>query len=254
MELNQKLFHHFAPKATGVRVEHLCIGLGYTAVVNSQGGVGLAGTMFNDTAKCTKVRGYVDFEGGAALDLLEHIKSSDPIHRAMALALINSLNHADALALDEDRQNRVLFSKLALGKGRKVAMVGYFRPIVVWLKELGANLEVFDLGRGLGDRDDFYFKLGNWAEALIMTSTSILNETTEEVLARAGKGLKTVLLGPSTPLVREPFTHLPVHMLAGMAVLDKDKVLKAVRHGTGTPVIQQYARKVYLTCSLEQSS
>ncbi|MCF8104449.1 MAG: DUF364 domain-containing protein [Desulfohalobiaceae bacterium] len=246
MELNQKLFHHFAPKADGIRVEHLCIGLGYTAVVNSQGGVGLAGTMFKDTAQCTKVRGYVDFEGGPALTLLEHIKSSDSIHRAMALALINSLNHADALALDEDRQNRALFGKLALGKGTRVAMVGYFRPIAVWLKELGAQLEVFDLGRGLGDREEFYGKLRGWAEALIMTSTSILNETTEEVLARAGRGLKTVLLGPSTPLAREPFAHLPVHMLAGMAVLDGDRVVKAVRHGTGTPVIQKYARKVYL--------
>lgn len=246
MELNQTLFHHFANKAAGVRVEHLCIGLGYTAVVNSLGGVGLASTMFRDTAQCTKVRGYVDFEGGPALSLLERITDSDPVQRSMALALINSLNYEETLTLPEDRQNRELFDKLSLQKGRRVAMVGYFRPMAVWLKELGVELEVFDLGRGLGSKDDFYQRLRNWAEVLIMSSTSILNQTTEEVLARSSTGVKTVLLGPSTPLAREPFAHLPVHMLAGMAVLDKVKVLKAVRHGKGTPVIQQYARKVFL--------
>ncbi len=80
-----------------------------------------------------------------------------------------------------------------------------------------------------------------------MTSTSILNSTTEEILENAKNTIKTVMLGPSTPMVAEPFEHLPVHILAGTIPLDREKLLKAIRHGAGTPVIQKSARKAYLS-------
>jgi uncharacterized protein (DUF4213/DUF364 family) len=88
--------------------------------------------------------------------------------------------------------------------------------------------------------------LNDWAEILFLTSTSILNNTCEDILARAGQQLQTVMLGPSTPMVAAAFEHLPVHLLAGTVPLDKDQVLKAVRHGQGTPVIQRFSRKVCL--------
>ena len=82
---------------------------------------------------------------------------------------------------------------------------------------------------------------------LILTSTSILNNTTEEILQNAHQKVKTVMLGPSTPMVAEAFQHLPVHMLAGTIPVDKEKVLKAIRHGMGTPVLQKFSRKSYLS-------
>jgi uncharacterized protein (DUF4213/DUF364 family) len=54
------------------------------------------------------------------------------------------------------------------------------------------------------------------------------------------------MLGPSTPMVAEAFRHLPVHMLAGTVPIDKQNVLKAVRHGMGTPVLQKFSRKSFL--------
>ena len=79
-----------------------------------------------------------------------------------------------------------------------------------------------------------------------MTSTSILNSSTEEILAHAGENLQSIMLGPSTPLVANAFEHLPVHMLAGTVPLDKEMTLKAIRHGMGTPVLHKYSRKVFL--------
>lgn len=49
----------------------------------------------------------------------------------------------------------------------------------------------------------------------MLTSTSILNNTTEEILSRLAPGVKVVMLGPSTPMVAAAFSHLPVHILAG---------------------------------------
>jgi uncharacterized protein (DUF4213/DUF364 family) len=74
-----------------------------------------------------------------------------------------------------------------------------------------------------------------------------LNNTTEEILGRVGKDVQTVMLGPSTPMVAEAFEHLPVQMLAGTVPIDQAKILKAIRHGMGTPVLQKFSRKSYLT-------
>jgi hypothetical protein len=81
---------------------------------------------------------------------------------------------------------------------------------------------------------------------LLLTSTSVLNNSTEEILDRAGENLKSIMLGPSTPMVADAFKHLPVHMLAGTVPLDKEKTLKTIRHGMGTPVLHKFSRKVFL--------
>jgi hypothetical protein len=48
-------------------------------------------------------------------------------------------------------------------------------------------------------------------------------------------------------MVAAAFQHLPVHMLAGTVPIDKENVLKAIRHGMGTPVLQKFSRKSYLS-------
>jgi hypothetical protein len=97
--------------------------------------------------------------------------------------------------------------------------------------------------------EDFYKKLKNWADVLFLTSTSILNNSTEEILAKVHAKVKTIMLGPSTPMVAEAFDHLPVHMLAGTVPLDRENVIKAVRHGMGTPVLHRFSRKSFLSLS-----
>jgi uncharacterized protein (DUF4213/DUF364 family) len=167
----------------------------------------------------------------------------------MALALINALNYENALRLPEDKDNKVMFEKFEIGRRPKIAMVGFFGPLVRNFKEKKVPLEILDESRGVGHKKDFYHKLGNWAEVLLLTSTSILNQSTEDILNHVDETVMTVMLGPSTPLVAEAFDHLPVHMLAGTVPIDKENILKAVRHGMGTPVLHKFSRKVFLGLS-----
>ena len=189
---------------------------------------------------------HIDYEGKSADQLLEKIKSDNTVERSMALALINALNYNDALNLPEDDDNKIMFDKFKIGLDRKIAMVGFFGPLVRHFEKLGASLEVLDISRGLGQKDKFYDKLKNWAQVLLLTSTSVLNNSTEEILANVAETVKTVMLGPSTPMVAAAFEHLPVHMLAGTVPVDKEMTLKAIRHGMGTPVLHKYSRKVFL--------
>ena len=246
MELNTRLYDIFLDQAQNVTVEILSIGLGYTAVTTSDGGIGLSYTYFGDKKSCMVLNKHVDYEGKPADQLLEKINSDNTVERSMALALINALNYTEALNLPEDDDNKIMFDKFKIGKDRKVAMVGFFGPLVRNFEKMGVSLEILDLSRGLGQKKEFYNKLKNWAQVLMLTSTSVLNNSTEEILAHAAEKVKTVMLGPSTPMVTDAFKHLSVHMLAGTVPVDKEMTLKAIRHGMGTPVLHRYSRKVFL--------
>ncbi|NNL77139.1 MAG: DUF364 domain-containing protein [Desulfobacterales bacterium] len=246
MLLNQRLYDLFADKANGVKIEILSLGLGYTAVTQSDSGIGLSYTQFGDKKSCMALNQLIDYEANPAIMLLEKIKSENTVERSMALALINALNYEKALLLPEDPDNKIMFDTFEIGTESKVAMVGFFGPLVRYFKEKNVSLEILDESRNLGIKKEFYGKLENWADVLLLTSTSILNNSTEEILANAGQNLKTVMLGPSTPMVKEAFEHLPVHMLAGTVPINKEKILKAVRHGMGTPVLHKFSRKSFL--------
>lgn len=245
MQLIQKLHDCFLEKAQGTRVVCLSIGLSYTAVITDDGGMGVAYTDAGDRHCSPMNRDYRDYEGEPAVELLARIKDPVPLHRSMGLALINALNYHEAAALPEDSSDRIWMDAFGIGRETRVAMVGFFRPLMKLFKDRGALVEVLDDHQGIGERGSFYGKLDGWAEVLLLTSTSILNNSTEEVLSRLTPGVKVVMLGPSTPMIVEAFGHLPVHILAGTVPVDKEGILKAVRHGAGTPVIHRFSRKVY---------
>jgi uncharacterized protein (DUF4213/DUF364 family) len=245
MILNQKLFASVSAAAGRVMVEQVFIGIGYTAVTTSDGGIGIAATGVALDGSHAGNLDVTDYEGRPAIDLLEGILVPDPMHRTMALALVNALNHHRAMQFPEDLQNRILFDRFGILGNARVAMVGYFPPLVRFLEKKEIPLSVIDNARGIGDKKTFYRQLENWAEVLILTATSIVNSTMEELLAHAGPHLETVILGPSTPMLPEVFDHLPVHMLAGSAITDRSGVLKIVRHGGGTPALKPFSRKIY---------
>ena len=246
MKLVLKLHDLLANKARHVGVEILSIGLGYTAVTTSDGGIGLSYTLYESKMSCMVLNKHINYEGRPAVELLEKIASANTIERSMALATVNALNYDFALTLPEDKDNSVMLDAFEIGEGTKVAMVGFIGPLVDIIEQRKAVLEILDYSRRIGQKDDFYTKLRNWADVLLLTSTSVLNNTTEEILENVHQDVKTVMLGPSTPMIAEAFDHLPVHMLAGTVPLDKKNLLGAIRHGMGTPVLQKYSRKSYL--------
>jgi uncharacterized protein (DUF4213/DUF364 family) len=226
-------------------VDQVFIGLGYTAVTTSAGDIGIAATGVAMDACCAGRRDMVDHEGEAAIDLLQQLKATDPMARTLALALVNALNHRQVQDLPEDADNRLLYERFGILSGARVAMVGYFPPLVQMLEDHGVPLTVIDDAKGVGDKAAFYRRLGNWADVLLITATSIINNSTETILSHAAPSVKSVLLGPTTPMVPAAVEHLPIHMLAGTAITHPDRVLKVVRHGGGARSLKTFTRKIY---------
>jgi uncharacterized protein (DUF4213/DUF364 family) len=248
MQLNKKLFEAVASRAGQTKVNQVCLGIGYTAVTLDDGGAGIAYTYFDRKTGCSLMRDYEDFEGRPATDLLALIQSSNFLQRTMALALINALNHAQVRDATPDHDNAILLEALGIGPQSKVAMVGYIKPLARMLESRGTKVEVIDEFRQIGTTPGFYDKLAHWADAALITSTSILNNTLEDILGHLGPGVKAGLVGPSTPMVTSAFSAWPaVRALAGSVPLDAEAVLKTVRHGLGTPYLHRYCNKVTLT-------
>lgn len=245
MELNQKLFDCIAESAAAVHVTQVCIGLGYTAVTTSDGGIGIAATGISLNNCMSGNFDIPDYEDRPAMALLPSIFSADPMARTIAVALINALNNATALNQHQDAGNTILFDRFGILSGARVAMVGYFPPLVRFLESHGVPLSIVDDNRAIGDKQKFYRQLSDWADVLLLTATSIINNSTEEVLLHAGPRLKAVILGPSTPMLPAAFNHLPVHMLAGTAITNLPQALKMVRHGGGPRSLKSISRKVY---------
>ncbi|MEF8889384.1 MAG: DUF364 domain-containing protein [Desulfohalobiaceae bacterium] len=244
MELEERLYTEARSMAEGLRVERVCLGLGYTAVAVTGGGLGVANTLLDDPGSCRLLDPDTELEGRPAGELLEGIRSDQPLMRSLALALINAVNSRKAMEMPLDQGNTLLFSRLGLGKGCRVCMVGHIPPLVSKLREDGAEVEVLDQGKGMGDRNRFEERLSSWADRALISATALLNRSLEDLLQKAGDRVQTALLGPSTPLLPQAFSHLPVHLLCGMAPMDHDALFRCIRQAKGTPAIKRHARKV----------
>ena len=246
MKLYDTLYNAVADKAKTVTVDRIHIGISYTAVCTSDGGSGIAFTFLSESTSCTVVKDPMDYEGKPAVELLELLFSNEIVERSIALALVNALNFSQAQAMETDSGS--LFHDLRISRGSSISMVGYFGPVLRDLEKLHVSVDILDNNRNLGQKESFYKTLREGkTEALILTSTSIINKTTEEILQNLSPSTPCVMLGPSTPMIPESFRHLPVTILAGSVPVDIHGVLKAIRHGKGTPAIQKSCRKVYTT-------
>jgi len=246
MTINERLYDLCREKAAAVTVETLSLGLGYTAVQTSDGGLGLAYTYLERKIGCSVRKNDFDFEGQPADLLLEKIKQPNPLEKSLALALVNALNHAAARDLPEDPKNEVLYDHFQISRGTRVSMVGYFGPLIKALENRGAILEIIDEHRSLGSPDSFKAQLADRTDVLILTSTSLLNDSADGILEQLGPGARAVVLGPSTPMIAAAFEGLPVQMLAGAVPVKANAIFKGVRFGMGTPVLLRSCLKKYL--------
>ncbi|PID40904.1 MAG: hypothetical protein CR984_00790, partial [Proteobacteria bacterium] len=239
MNISERLYQICRDKAASVTVDTVSIGLGYTAVQVSNGGIGLAYTYLESKTGCTVREDATDFEAKPAGLLLEKIMSSHPLEKCIGMALVNALNASAAMNLGEDPKNEVMFDFFNIGKGTRVSMVGYFGPLMGIIEKRSALLEVLVDHRQLGRQDDFMNHLSDWTDVLILTSTALLNGSADDILNRLGPSARCVILGPSTPMIAEAFEGLPVHMLAGAVPVDSEAVFKGIRFGMGTPVLMR---------------
>jgi uncharacterized protein (DUF4213/DUF364 family) len=118
--------------------------------------------------------------------------------------------------------------------------------LVAQLEDQVADLEIFEEQKGLLPH------LRHSSEAVsaipkydvaIITSTTIINDTIDELLEAARDCRELVMLGSSTPLITEAFESSPVTWLSGITVEDADGLLRVVSEGGGTRFFRPFVTK-----------
>src|SRR5262249_42636272 len=122
---------------------------------------------------------------------------------------------------------------LAPGPGDEVGMVGLFPPLVDRILRTGARLTVVELRADLaGARDRYRVTLDPEAlracSKVISTSTVVLNDTLDDLLARCGGATAFALVGPGAGCVPDPLFRRGVTLVGGTWVVDRPALLDAI--------------------------
>jgi uncharacterized protein (DUF4213/DUF364 family) len=221
------------------------IGLGYTAVVLDDGACGLAYTFRDEVEEgCSVLQQAGTVAGRSALSVAAWAKALDAVTAAVGVATLNALIEPPANALEADVR------KLIRVRPNDVAgMVGYFGPLVSFLRDRAARLHIFE--RRPAPEPDVH---PAWTapmllpecDVVLITSASLVTRALDGLLECAVKARELVLLGPSTPMLPELFAKRRVTLLSGVHVVDSASLLKVVSEGGGTQKFGTAVRKLAL--------
>jgi hypothetical protein len=147
-----------------------------------------------------------------------------PQLRTLAVAAVNALLPPPENAPDVKGQDLLL----KRARGKNVAVVGHF-PFVERLRDEFAGFTVLELNPRQGDlpasrADDILPR----ADAVAVTSTTIMNGALGPLLSLIRPGAFVIMLGPSTPFAPSLF-DFGVNALSGSVVIDPAAALAGIR-------------------------
>jgi|WetSurMetagenome_2_1015567.scaffolds.fasta_scaffold36001_3 uncharacterized protein len=221
------------------------IGLGYTAVRLEDGSCGLAYTLHEkEYESCGVVPDAGRLAGRKASELIPWTKLPDATACAVGLATLNALIHPPATAVESD-----ILDLLPISPEDTVGMIGYFGPLVDSIKNRARALHIFERRP-----DPEYGILPESAsqgllpkcQVVILSATTLLNHTIDNLLELSKTAREIAVLGPSTPFLPEIFRRHGVTMLSGIQVVDSTQVLRIVSEGGGTRQFGRAVRKLSL--------
>jgi uncharacterized protein len=231
-------------RAPSDTIAEIRIGLCYTAVRTSCGTTGLS-AMLPYVARDCRALDITGYTGRKLSDFLWLLSTgSNPLQRSLGLACANAVLNTR----QQDSPEQDAIELMHMNSADRVCMVGRFPPLVSRVEQAGAALSILEKEPergGILDPAEQQRCLKNCTVAII-TATTILNRTMEEVLESLGSPRHVAVLGPSTPLCPEAFRDTPVNHLGGSIVKDPGQVMRIVSEAGGTPAMRPYLKFINL--------
>lgn len=242
----QKIADFAGDRAGNIKVVAVVVGLGYTAVQLENSRLGLAYT-FKETLPpgCPVLKNAGQLAGSYAKDIVKLLLSFNPVESSIGLAAVNALTNGP----ERTGEKMSELEAMNIHTGDKVAMAGYFGPLIPKIKSTGAELFIIERQPRAAETiypEWSYASIIPAADVVIISSTTLLNRTFEPLVACCETAREVCLLGPSTPLIPEIFSSCRVTLLSGIVVKDPERVLQIVSEAGGTRSFLPYANKINL--------
>ena len=222
-----------------IKVKDVRIGLAYTGVLLSENYGGVACTPLYEFSGCSAL-GFAGFLKGKTADkLLELALSENPLEAAVGIATANALSH---MLHDLEPQNFPVSDTDILDlikPGDRVAMVGYFGPLVPRIQKITDKLTVLEKREIEAPKtrtlpSEKAREILPTSDVIILSASTLANRTFDELLSLRGAAREVVLLGPSTPLYPDPFFERGITAIMGTRIFDPLAMLTVVSEAGGT--------------------
>ena len=254
------------PELDGITVERAVIGLFFTGVKLNNGIAGACATPIKTIpeAVCCPSSGMAmpfpgKLKGRPAFDFAREALGDNGIRRAAGIAAMNAL--ADTCWRRRPHPETELrlgidaFDATEIRRGDKVVVVGAFVPFLRELKRRHQPYLVLEQDPATLKADELpFFRPAEQAAAvvpeadvLLITGTTLINGTLEELLALARPTARVTMVGPTVSLLPDGFLRRGADILGTVRITDPDAFLDILAEGgSGYHFLGRTAQKVVL--------
>lgn len=248
-------------------IERAVVGLFFSGVKLSTGHAGSAATPIKDIPEavcCPSSAMAMPFpgklRGRKAATLMEEAVGSTGVRRALGIAALNALAQAAAERCGSPGAQVLsdvdAFDAAEIDPGEKVVVVGAFAPFLRSLRQLGADYLVLEKDPAtLKPVEIPFFRPAEQAadvipqaDVLLITGTTLINETLDLLLGLAKPTARVAVVGPTVSMLPDAFFRRGCDILGGVEITDPDAFLDVISEGgSGYHFFGKSARKIVLT-------
>ena len=250
----------------GLTVERAVVGLFFTGVKLSNGIAGACATPIKtipEAVCCPTSAMAMPFpgklRGRSARDLAEEALSDHGIRRAVGIAAMNAL--ADTCWRRRPHPETELrlgidaFDATEIRAGDKVVVVGAFVPFLRELKRRHQPFLVLEQDPATLKPEELPFfrpaeqasSVVPEADVLLITGTTLINDTLEELLRQAKPTARVTMVGPTVSLLPDAFLRRGADILGTVSITAPDEFLETLAEGgSGSHFLGRSAQKVVL--------
>jgi uncharacterized protein (DUF4213/DUF364 family) len=239
--------------ADALTVRRIVIGLFFTGVQLSCGSAGACATPRDAIPGdvCCPVSAAAmplpgKLAGLSALRLARDALAPQAMHRAVGIAALNAL--ADACWQRRPHPDVALhagadaFDAAAIGPHDRVVVVGAFVPFLKQLKRRGQQFLVLEQNPAMLKPEEMPFfrpaeqaaEVLPQADVVLITGSTLVNNTLEDLLALAPPEARVVVVGPTVGMLPDAFLTRGADVLGSIRVTQPDAFLDLLAEG-GSP-------------------
>lgn len=254
------------PRLDELTVERAVLGLFFSGVKLNDGSAGLCATPLKtipEAVCCPSSAMAMPFpgklRGRPAAALLDDLTATASLRRTLAIAVLNALSETcwrlrppSGYVIAEDADG---FDELGEPNPKLTVVVGALVPMLRELKRRKADYRVLELDASTLKPDEMPFfvpadraaEVVPLADALVITGTTLINDTLEGLLELARPEARVIVVGPTASFLPEALFRRGVDAVAGVRATAGDALLDMLAEGgSGYHIFGRTAERVVL--------
>jgi len=254
------------PEMDTLRVERAVIGLFFSGVKLSNGDCGICFTPIKEIPEsvcCPTSAAAIPAAGKLKNQpvafYLEGMRGGKALKKALGIAVLNALSSA-CWRKKPPRGYSLTYGRdplddAVLPDDAQVVVVGALAPYLKMLKTRGRPFCILEHDPRTLKADELPFYVAPEhaasriaaADWLIITGTTLINDTLEDILATARPGAEIILVGPTASMLPEAFFRRGVRAIGGIVATHADALLDTlIEAGSGYHFFGKSAEKVVI--------